>query len=173
MIEIEWKYLNKVLNELGVEITTTYRRELEQAKKNASHQLSNSFATFVKTEGENMTLYASLPYYWKYLEFGTRSAIGHPKGKFPPVSAIEEWIKVKPVVPFKMKNGKLPTTRQLAFLIARAIQERGTRPFYFLTKAIPSNNEIQRKINASVTADVEDWIYKMINYEINKDLIAK
>lgn len=50
---------------------------------------------------------------------------GRPNGKFPPISAIENWIKDKGIKPFDRKM-KIST---LAFLIARKIAEVGTQYF--------------------------------------------
>lgn len=166
MREIEWNHLEKLLAEQGKEIVAKYRSFLDSFKKNASNTLYNEFTTFVKQEGHILTLYGSLPFYWKFLEYGTRSAVGNPKGKFPPMSAILDWIKVKPVTPRPLKNGKIPTIKQLAFLIARHIQERGTKPFFFLTKSMPDEEQLNKEIAEAVKADMAEWIENYLNEDI-------
>jgi hypothetical protein len=48
---------------------------------------------------------------------------GRKPGKFPPINAIEQWIKDKNIKP----SGDI-TEKQLAFLIARKIAVKGIRP---------------------------------------------
>lgn len=60
-----------------------------------------------------------LPPEWKWVELGRR-----PSSKMPPVTAIESWIHIKQLMP-KGKNGKVPTTKQMAFAIAKKIQKEG------------------------------------------------
>lgn len=166
MREIEWNNLNQLLVEQGKEIVERYRSFLNAYKKNASNTLYNEFTTFVKQEGNVLTLYGSLPFYWKFLEYGTRTAIGNPPGKFPPINAIMEWVKVKPVTPRPMKNGKIPSIKQLAFLIARAIQRNGTKPYYFLTRSMPEEDTLQPLIAKAVEADMAEWIENYLNENI-------
>lgn len=54
---------------------------------------------------------------------------GRNKGRRPPTDAIKAWITKKNIIPRQGKNGKIPTTNQLAFLIARSIGENGTGQF--------------------------------------------
>ena len=164
MSELRWTHLEQLLVKQGNEIVAKYRSQLDSYKKNATKTLYNDFTTFVKAEGSTLTLYGSLPFYWKYLEYGTRSKIGNPKGKLPPVNVIEEWIKVKPVTAIKpLKSGKMPSIRQLAWMIARHIQENGTRPYYFLTKSMPDGEQLNKEIAETVKADMADWIEETLN----------
>ncbi|MDH5393957.1 MAG: hypothetical protein OEY11_12280 [Gammaproteobacteria bacterium] len=52
-------------------------------------------------------------------------------GKMPPIESIEDWIKVRRVVPDQPHMD----TRDLAFVIARAIAARGTAPQPYLQPA--------------------------------------
>ena len=72
--------------------------------------------------------------YWKYLENGTRP-------HFPPIDAIERWIQVKRIVP-RTVTDKVPTTRQLAFLISREISVNGTKPTKLLQKTIDGADDL-------------------------------
>lgn len=59
-----------------------------------------------------------------------------PSFKYPPLAAIEQWVRVKPVF-FRDKSGKFSrgTLKQRAFLVARSIKEEGFKGRNFLTKA--------------------------------------
>lgn len=87
--------------------------------------------------------------YWKYVENGRKS------GKFPPISAIREWVKVKPVMP-RPYNGKLPTENQLAFLIARSIANKGIRPRPIFKDSIDDLMQyLENGLEDAFTKDVE------------------
>ena len=77
--------------------------------------------------------------YLKTIELGTE-----PRGKLPrikpSIDAIKEWIEIKPVLPRPFDNGKLPTTDQLAFLIARSIAENGIKPTPILSETVEELN---------------------------------
>jgi len=59
-----------------------------------------------------------------------------PSTKYPPLAAIEAWVKVKPVF-FRDARGRFGTgtVKQRAFLIARSIKEKGFKGTNFLQKA--------------------------------------
>ncbi len=59
-----------------------------------------------------------------------------PSTKYPPLAAIEAWVKVKPVF-FRDARGRFGTgtVKQRAFLIARSIKEKGFKGRNFLQKA--------------------------------------
>lgn len=59
-----------------------------------------------------------------------------PSFKYPPLSAIENWVRVKPVF-FRDQSGRFTkgTLKQRAFLVARSIKEKGFKGRNFLTKA--------------------------------------
>ena len=162
MTEIQYTHLEAVLLDYGHQITEEYRRQLDAEKKNASFALSNTVRPLLKKDGDNYTLALALQHYWKYLEYGTRTAVGHAQGKFPPVAVFEEWIRVKPVIPYRGKDGKIPTPHQLAFLIARKIWREGTRPWYFLTQAMPDEGEVMNRLAEAIRLDIEEWIRSLI-----------
>ena len=102
------------------EILERYKKLIIDNGHNASGNLVNTASYKIKWDGKNFELYFNLPDYWKYLENGT-------KPHFPPVEAIEKWITVKHIIP-TTNSGRVPTTKQLAFLIARGISKNGTKP---------------------------------------------
>ena len=111
--------IQRVLETLGDQIIDVYRRKLYEGGSNASGLLGNSLSCIVKTEDGVYDLYISLQDYWKYVEYDT-------KPHFPPPQALLKWIEVKPVIPRPGKNGRIPTPKQLAFLIGRHINTFGT-----------------------------------------------
>ena len=73
----------------------------------------------MKLKGGTYKIYLILQDYWKYVEYGRKP------GTFPNVGKIQEWIKIKPVIPRPLTNGIVPTEKQLSFLIGRSIKEKG------------------------------------------------
>ena len=97
-----------------------FDRQFKRDKRSASGETLRKldFKLNVKSDEYIVTFYA--PDYYEYVEEGRKA------GKMPPREAILKWIQVKKILPKPDKNGKLPSTETLAFLIARAIGKHGT-----------------------------------------------
>lgn len=105
-----------ILQEYGQKFADVYKDKLLNHK--ASGNLLNSIQTKVVVNDTELILYMDLADYYYYIENG------RGPGKFPPIDKILEWIRVKPILPREI-NGKLPTEKQLAFLIGRKIAREG------------------------------------------------
>ena len=146
--------LEKVLNDFGRFLVEEYKDSLILKDKNASDALYNSVKYIVdtKTKGR-IEVNLSLLDYWKYIENGRRA------GKFPPISAIEKWIEVKPVLPKPMSNGKLPTVQQLTYLISRKIALEGITAQPLLKESVDSvMSSMMEFIQEAITKDLEDEV---------------
>lgn len=130
-----------------------YKANLTRADARASGKLIDTIKGQVNYDGKFVTVDIVLQDYWKYVEGGRRP------GKFPPIDKIREWIRVKPVLPRPMANGKLPTENQLAFLISRSIAEKGIKPRPVLKESL-NTFQLAQKIG--------DQIINMLQEEINK-----
>lgn len=145
--------------DLAEEIASLYRHNLDRLGVNASGELSESSKNWdVDTaDGRTYQISLNLAEQWKYVEYGRRP------GKFPPISAIRQWIDVKPVIPRPL-NKKLPTKDQLAFLIARKIANDGI-------PARPVLADTVNMINPNKFSDlIFDVIYEKINSVIDAEL---
>ena len=92
--------------------------------------------------------------YWQYVENGRKS------GKFPPLDKILDWIRVKQILPTEI-NGKLPTERQLAYLIGRKISEEGTEGTHDLANSQETiRREFENKIQEAIKADYNEEVLK-------------
>ena len=142
------------IEKLVEQIASLYRSNLEESI--ASGTLSN-FTFRINLQGNYFEVIFLLPKYWEYLEYGRRA------GKQPPIEAIEEWIRVKPIIPYAV-NGKVPDTRQLAFLIARKIGWEGTEGRKPLTNAMYSDTveNIIQEIKQEFTNQVNDYLIEQI-----------
>lgn len=167
---MEWKNTKLVLDEFGKQFIDAYRSGLDAKNANASKGLYNSLNFEVKIGKQSINLDILLNDYWKYLEYGCKGTeTSYPDAyypaHFPPTKAIEEWIKIKPVIP-EQRNGKLPTQKQLAFLIARSINRKGIEPRFIFRDAVDDIwEQLKDALNEAIEKDVENNI-KEINYLI-------
>ena len=93
---LELTELQKVLKDFATDIRDRYRDVLAHNDHIASRKLVDSIKTQVVV-GEDT------PPHW------------------PPRDAILKWIDVKPIIPRPDDNGRIPSPKQLAFLIGRAM----------------------------------------------------
>ena len=147
---VRFDNLLKALEEYAIAIRNEYQDNLIRSDRIASGDLLNNVEFEVLQNGAAFKVNLLLAPYWKYLEEGT-------KPHFPPVDALLKWIEVKPVLPRPDKNGKLPTPKQLAFLIGRKISEEGTQGTQDLQRTTMSINEQHRqKIIDAFRMDVQN-----------------
>lgn len=150
--------LTSVLNDFGKFLVEEYKDNLILEDVNASDNLYNSVTYMVERNDKTFEVKLSLADYWVYVEKGKRAG-----GKFPPVSAIERWIEVKPVLPRPMSNGKLPTNKQLAYLIGRKIAIEGISPKPLLQRSVDDVwNNMREFISEALAKDLQ----KEINIEL-------
>ena len=144
--------LSDNIYEICAEILGQYKKALNDSGHYASGKLANTAKAVIKWDGKVFELFFNLQEYWKYLENGT-------KPHFPPMSAIEEWIKVKRIVP-TARTGKVPTTKQLAFLIARGISKNGTKPAKTLQQTIDGADNLISALVSEISNQLEKEIDK-------------
>lgn len=150
--------LTSVLNDFGKFLVEEYKDNLILEDVNASDNLYNSVTYMVERNDKTFEVKLSLADYWVFVEKGKRAG-----GKFPPVSAIERWIEVKPVLPRPMSNGKLPTNKQLAYLIGRKIAIEGISPKPLLQRSVDDVwNNMREFIAEALAKDLQ----KEINIEL-------
>ena len=155
MTASDFKHTMKALNDFGNFIVTNYKRQLEAEQMN-NGELYRTISYSVSTVNSGWVISVSLADYWKYIENGRRAG-----AKMPPVSAIENWIKVKQIIPHSMtlKSGKtvIPTIPQLSFLIARSIGQRGIPPKPLFKKSFEAaKKQFIQVIKDAITQDIKE-----------------
>ena len=146
---METKALKAQLESIGYEIAESYRRKIEKKDAMVHKQPSplHDFTWQVGNAGDVWLLTFNLPKEWAYVESGRKP------GKFPPPDAIRKWITVKPLVPRAGKNGRVPTIRQMAFLIGRKIAEQGIKPRPILSTTLQDDQAlVQQFVNTIASA---------------------
>lgn len=143
----------QTINQIVDDFMYAYASNIIDSGHNASGKLITDMKKLLSWNGRFFTVSLSLPPYWKYLENGT-------KPHFPPINAILKWIKVKPILPREF-NGKLPTQKQLAYMIANKIDKVGTQPTQLLQKT---------KTDFNVVGKIYDAFVQAYNDYLNKEM---
>lgn len=138
------------INQICNELLERYKQAIKDNGNYASGDLCNTASYKIKWDGKYFELYFNLEEYWKYLENGT-------KPHFPPVSAIENWITVKRIIPTTI-NGRVPSTKQLAYVIGREISIKGTKPTKLLQKTIDGADDLIEKLCDEITKQLQEEI---------------
>ena len=161
---IDFTELQQVLQDLANDIRDNYKEHLQYNDRYTEKGIPSGYSArlidSVRTQlvvGDNAyEVTMTLNDYWKYVEDDT-------KPHFPPVSKIMEWVQIKPVLPRPLANGKLPSPKQLAFLIGRAISEHGTKGSHDLQQVKDGVIPFYRdKIAAALGHDMEHYIRKVV-----------
>ena len=154
MTASDFRHTMKALNDFGKFIITNYKSQLEAEQMN-NGELYRTISYSVSAGTGGWVVSVSLENYWKYIEYGRRP------GKMPPVSAIENWINVKQIIPHSrtLKSGKtvIPTIPQLSFLIARSIGRRGIAPKPLFQKSFEAaKQQFMQVIKDAITQDIKE-----------------
>lgn len=149
---MEFNNLRSVLLDYAIALQNKYKDNLLLSDRVATGELVKSVKYKLDFKDKEFIIYLDLEDYYKYVENGTRP-------HFPPVNAILNWIKAKPILPTPMKNGKLPTPNQLAYLIGRKISEVGTEGSHDLEKS-----------SKTISEEYEELILEALEKDINEDL---
>lgn len=134
------------------QIADVYKGKMKQAGYDQNGELMN-FSWVTEVNGNLFELYFNLPDYWIYAENGRKP------GKFPPPDAILKWIQFKRLVPNPGRNGKIPNTNQLVYLISRKIALKGTEGKHLLQQTIDETYDtlVDRLVEA-ITDELEKEI---------------
>lgn len=145
---IDFSNTLRVLEEYRNAVINVYKTHLSADDHIASGTLINNVSYIIDKGNRQLEVSLKLQDYWKYVENDT-------KPHWPPIDKILEWIRVKPVIPSQTYNGKLPTEKQLAFLIARKISEVGTKGTHDLQETLQQVNSIYEvKLGEAISEDL-------------------
>ena len=155
--EMQYDNLERVLNEYCAQFKEVYKRNLERDGRKASGNLLNSIELQIQSHGTTIIVLLNVADYYYYVEKGRQA------GKRPPFEKILQWIQEKPVIPREGPNGKLPTEKQLAFLISRKIGNEGYEGKPSLQDTIDElNNKYIALLQAALQADFDIYSLKIL-----------
>ena len=140
-----------LLNSFAQTIVNRYRDKISEY---SSGKLYKTIDYTITSKSDSYLVTINLEEYWKFIEKGRRAG-----AKMPPVSAIENWIKVRKIIPrpVALKSGKqrVPTVQQLAYVIARSIARNGIAARPLMREYIEDTmKDFQSKLTAAVREDV-------------------
>ena len=141
---MNWNNLKKCLEEYSMYLLLASRNNMP-----TYYELKDKIKFVMNVNGNFYEIEFNAPAYWKYANDGRRP------GKMPPVNVIADWVKRRNITPYALKNGKLPTTDQLAFMIARKIGNEGYDGIHFLEKSIDEQKSYwDDKISEAISNDI-------------------
>ena len=141
---MNWNNLKKCLEEYSMYLLQAARNNMP-----TYYELKDKIKFVMNVNGNFYEIIFNAPAYWKYANDGRRP------GKMPPVNVIADWVKRRNITPYALKNGKLPTTGQLAFAIAKKIGRDGTTGIHFLEKSIDEQKSYwDDKISEAISNDI-------------------
>lgn len=145
------------VTEVCNQIADIYRKKMDAADYNKQGELYN-FKWTTEWKDNLFELYFELPQYFPFSEYGRRP------GKFPPPDAILKWIQFKRLVPRPGRDGKVPSTNQLVYLISRKIATKGTEGKHLFEKTLDDSNldNLADKLVELITTEFEKEIEKYI-----------
>ena len=167
------QFINTILamQKLGGKVVKEGKSILKKKKKTTSQNtLYNDYDYLVTASKNSVTLefeFGGAEDYWAFVDEGVRGAGGYKgKGKMrgqgspfkfsnkmPPRGVIDRWIVSKPLKAAR-KDGKFIKRKSLAFLIQRAIYQRGLTRTQFFSK--PFTTELKKQTDAIVKAFGDD-----------------
>lgn len=155
---INFSHLEQVLQEYISTVASLYRDKLIKDDHVATQNLINNIRVVYNQGNRAIEVDLNLKDYWKYVEYDT-------KPHWPKIGSLENpedggilpWVHVKHLADnARPYNGKLPTEKQLAFLIGRKISREGTTGTHDLEKTI-------QQVNSSYELKIADAIGEDLN----------
>ena len=169
---MEFKNTIQSLQKLGGNVVKEGRGILKRKKKTTSQNtLYNQFDYLVTSSKNSVTLefeFGNAEDYWQFVDEGVRGAGGF-KGsgkmrgqgspfkystKMPPRGVIDRSIVTKPLKAGRDKHGRFVTRKSFAFLIQRAIYQRGLERTQFFTR--PFTTQLKKQENKILQAFAND-----------------
>ena len=148
--------LQQVLQDFATDIRDRYMDVLANNDHIASRTLVDSIKTQVVIGDNYYDVTMTLEDYWKYVEYDS-------KPHSPPPDAILKWIQIKPVIPRPGADERIPTPKQLAFLIGQKIATWGTTGTHDLEQ---TKEDIlpwwKEQISKALGHDIENYIRKLV-----------
>lgn len=144
----------EVLNRFADALVNQYKSYLAHANYSQGELYKTIEVNSVRAVGDNFIVQLDLAEYWKYIEYGRRKG-----AKMPPITAIENWIKRRDIIPrpIQLKSGKtvIPSTKSLAFVIARSISINGIKARPFMKNSIKLiKDKFIREIEDALVQDI-------------------
>ena len=148
---MKWTNLTNTMEE--------YRKFLEIATKdNTKHyELSNNIKFNLQVNDTVFEIEFQAPSYWQYANYG------RSPGKLPTFDKIGDWIIRRKITAYPTNSGKIPTRKQLTYLISRKIAREGFEGSGFLEKSLEEQQDywedrIKEAISKDIELEIMEWL---------------
>ena len=140
-----------LLNSFAQTIVNRYKDKISEY---ASGKLYNTINFEITKGSSNYIVTINLEEYWKNISYGRK-----PGSRMPPVEAIENWIKIRKIIPRPLilpnKKSIIPTVKQLAYVIARSIAKKGIQQRPLMRETIAETIEtFKEKLIITLKEDI-------------------
>lgn len=168
-----WNHLREVLKEYAEYLEERTKQNLIKDGHVASGTLVQSIKTDYDIDDHHYEINITMEDYWKWVNDGRKA------GKYPPIDAIKEWVKVKRIMPtvrpVMQPNGKYkevcPTVKQLPYAIAGGIKKNGIEATHFFDDAkMDASERFRLKIEYAIAEDIGEYVSTFMTEEL-KDII--
>lgn len=150
--------ITKEINDICQQLLDRYKQAIKDSDHIASGELANTATFKTRFAGSLFIVSFQLQYYWKYLENGRK-----PGKKQPPIEPIEKWIEIRHIQPkIKTPDGKPPTTKQLAFAIAKSIGKNGIPPTKLLQNTLDNSDDLINQLKDELVKQMEEKLMEEI-----------
>lgn len=158
---LQLTHTQEVLSSYAVEFRNAYQDNLIRSGRIASGELLNGIEARVIVSSNEYEVQLTLQDYWRYVEEDT-------KPHWPPKDAILRWIQIKPVIPRPDRNGRIPTTTGLAYLISRKIARFGTEGSHDLERTKTAlNDRFRADLEQALALDVSESFVRLVRIEFH------
>lgn len=166
---IDLPHVQAVMEEMAIAIRNEYQDNLIRNDRIAKGDLLNDVEFEIVKGDYTYSIYIKMKDYWYYVENGRKAGkmppIARKEGEATPEVTILDWVIAKPILPRPNSKGKLPTPKQLAFLIARKIGKLGTEGTHDLRKATDSIwDTFEEKLYEAIDKDLDTALVSIFHY---------
>ena len=175
---LKFTQLQQALYDYQQAVRINYTDEIIMDGHLATQQLINQIKTpEIEINGYHYEVTIELLPYWKFVERGVNGTDNdqgspysfHPDKEMIPQDVVLKWLKVKQILPKPNKDGKLPTMKSLAWVIAHSIHEKGIEAGNELKKTLQEMNaDWTVRISEAVTKDLSESVGLLLNDNMDK-----
>lgn len=158
MERIEFNNVQTLLDEFGREFVEDLKTRMVKGKKNATWNLYNSLRTTTGQTGDEIELDLHHLEYMQYVEYDTRP-------HWAPIQPLVQWVSDKKI-PTRESTGnkKLPTEKQVAYMVQHKIAKEGTKGTGFIRELqIENFPQWKKRLQQAIDADVAAFMNQEAN----------
>ena len=149
--------------DLANKLLDLYKKQLKENDNIATGDLYNKTKVKCMWRGKWFIVGFSIPYYWKYVEYGTPP-------HFPPPDAIADWLVAKKLVPSPASLQEAKKVKRKAYAICRVIngeikgKKGGTKAYH------PMRDAVESKEGEAILEEIEETLIRLFEEELETEI---